>query len=148
MSRNANPANTTTHTTHERLLTPWVKVGTYIFTIHNDNYLIISDYYSRYPFIKKLPSLNVSATICATKECFSLLGIPRDIILDNRSQFQSEYNEFVKNGTLHIQPVVPVMTNLTDLLNVKSDKLSQSLSSALHQQAMSTLHSLMYVPHP
>ena len=52
---------------HERPLALCVRVGTDIFTIHNDNYLIISDYYSQYPFIKKLPSLNnASATIPAT----------------------------------------------------------------------------------
>ena len=48
---------------HERPLSPWVKVGTDRFSIGNEHYLLISEYYSRYPIVKKLPSLNASATI-------------------------------------------------------------------------------------
>ena len=58
---------------HERPLAPWVKVRTDIFTINN-----------------------AAATIRATNECFSLLGIPREIMSNNGPQFLREYNEFCK----------------------------------------------------
>ena len=94
---------------HEYLLAPWVKVGTDIFTINNENFLIISEYYSRYLFIKKLPFLNTAAPIRATKECSSLLGIPREIMSDNGSQFRRDTMSFMKNGTLYIHLVALVM---------------------------------------
>ena len=71
-----------------------------MFAIINENYLITSDYYSRYPFIKKLPSLNASATVHATKECFSILGIPREIMSDNGPKFQHEYNELYEEWNI------------------------------------------------
>ena len=85
---------------HERPMSPWVKVGSDIFTIGGNNFLIISDYFSRYPVVKKLPSLSASATISATKEAFSILGTPREIMSDNVPQFQREYNEFCEQWNI------------------------------------------------
>ena len=61
--------------------------------IGSNNFLIISDYYSRYPVVKKLLLLSASATISATKEAFSILNTPREIMSDNGPQFHREYNE-------------------------------------------------------
>ena len=76
---------------NKRPLSPWVKVGINLFSIGNKHYLLISDYYSRYPIVKKLSSLNASATIKATKEALSILGTPpppHGIISDNVPLFQ------------------------------------------------------------
>ena len=76
---------------HERPMSPWVKQGWMrYFHIGSNNFLIISDYYSRYPVVKNLPSLSTSATISATKEAFSFLGIPRENMSDKGTQFQRE----------------------------------------------------------
>ena len=85
---------------HERPMSPCVKLGSDIFTIGSNNFLIISDYFSRYPVVKKLPSLSASATISATKEAFSILGTPREIMSDNGPQFQREYNEFCEQWNI------------------------------------------------
>ncbi len=140
---------------HERPLSPWVKVGTDIFTIGNEHFLIISDYYSRYPIVKKLPSLNASATISATKEAFSILGSPREIMSDNGPQYQREYNEFCdqwnichttssprypkSNGFIErqIQYIKPIIKKCIAssgdlhraLLNVRATPISSTLAS-------------------
>ena len=82
---------------HERPMPPWVKVGSDIFTIGSNNFLIISDHFSRYPVVKKL---SASATISATKEAFSILGTPREIMSDKGPQFQREYNEFCEQWNI------------------------------------------------
>ena len=85
---------------HERHLSPWVKVGTDLFSIGNEHYLLISDYYSRYPIVKKIPSLDASATIKATKEAFRILRIPREIMSDNGPQFQRDHNPFCRDWNI------------------------------------------------
>ena len=73
---------------------PWVKVGADLFEADGCNFLIISDYVSRYPVIKKLTSTTSSSIIAATKETFALLGVPREVMSDNGPQYQSAYNNF------------------------------------------------------
>ena len=85
---------------YERPMSPWVKVGSDIFTIGSNNFLMISDYFSRYPVVKKLPSLSASANSSATKKAFSILGTPREIMSDNGPQFQREYNEFCEQWNI------------------------------------------------
>lgn len=77
---------------HERPGSPWVKVGTDLFAIDDHNYLIISDYFSRYPVVKELRSTTADSVIGATKETFSMLGVPREIVSDNGPQYLSKYD--------------------------------------------------------
>ena len=79
---------------HEKPDIPWVKVRTDLFEVDGFNFLIIGDYFSRYPVIKQLTSTTSSSIIAATKETFALLGVPREVISDNGSQYQSAYNNF------------------------------------------------------
>ena len=87
---------------HEKPLSPWTKVGTDMFEIGGKNYIIISDYFSRYPIIKLLSTTTSHSVVSATKETFSMLGVPREIISDNGPQYQREYNKFGESwGILH-----------------------------------------------
>ena len=82
---------------HERPQQKWKKLGTDLFTTNGRDYLIISDYFSRYPYIKQICSLTASRVIKETKECFSLFGIPSEIISDNGPCYSSEYDEMCDN---------------------------------------------------
>ena len=86
---------------HEKACMPWVKVGTDPFEADGCNFLIISDYFSRYPVIKKLTSTTSSSIITATKETFALLGVPREVMSDNRPQYQSAYNNFCEEWEIN-----------------------------------------------
>ena len=80
---------------HEKPLRPWVKVGTAdLFEVEGKNYLIISDYFSRFPIVKQLHSTASEAVIKATKKFFSLFGSPKEIMSDNGPQFLNQYNLF------------------------------------------------------
>ena len=72
---------------HERPGTPWIKVGTNLFEIGDRKYLIISDYFIRYPVFKELPTTTVDTVITATKETVNILDVPWEVVSDNMMIF-------------------------------------------------------------
>lgn len=77
---------------------PWSVLATDIFEFHHHQYLIIADYYTKFPVIKKLPHPAPSSIVVdKTKEVFSEFGIPDKIVSDNGPHFASQtYSEFAK----------------------------------------------------
>jgi transposase InsO family protein len=81
---------------HEPLLTtklpdyPWQRVGTDLFQLNGDNYILVADYYSRYPEVIKLNSTTSSSVIKALKSVFSRYGIPETVCSDNGPQYSSQ----------------------------------------------------------
>lgn len=81
---------------HEVPTRPWHTVGTDLFHLEGKTYLIIADYYSKFPFIRRMPQPCTSqAVVNATKELFAEHGIPAKVISDNGGHFSStNYEEF------------------------------------------------------
>ena len=78
---------------------PWQTVGTDMFHYNNAEYLIVADYYSKYPFIRKVTGQCTSATVVSlTKQIFSEHGIPTKVISDNGPHFDSHvYHKFASD---------------------------------------------------
>ena len=79
---------------HEKPAHAWVKVGTDLFDIGSKSYLIISDYFSRFPVVKELPDSKSATVIEMTKEVLALFGNVREIVSDNGPCFQKAYDNF------------------------------------------------------
>ena len=74
---------------------PWQKIATDLFQLKNTTYLIVVDYFSRFPEVKALSSTTSSSVINALKTMFARFGIPETLISDNGPQFSSlEFKEF------------------------------------------------------
>ena len=74
---------------------PYYKVATDLFEIENRTYIVIVDYYTKYPEITQLKNTNSESIINALKEQFCRHGIPRYVVSDNGPQFSSrEYHAF------------------------------------------------------
>ena len=74
---------------------PWQKIGTELFDWNGKPYLIVVDYYSRYPEVAELRDTKATTVIQKTKSFFSRHGIPETIISDNGPQYSSaEYKHF------------------------------------------------------
>ena len=69
---------------------PWESLGADLFHLNGSTYLLLLDYFSRYPEVVKLSTLTASSVIYAAKSVFSRHGIPDEIRSDNRPQFDSE----------------------------------------------------------
>ncbi|UYV71940.1 K02A2.6-like [Cordylochernes scorpioides] len=82
---------------------PWEKVGVDLFTLKGQNYLLITDYYSRYPEIARLEDMTSASVIVHCKSIFARHGIPLEVRSDNGPQFGSLFKEFAQDyGFTHV----------------------------------------------
>ena len=73
---------------------PWQNVCTDLFELNGKKYLIIVDYFSRYPELALLNSTTSTDVITHMKSCFLRHGIPDIVMSDNGPQFKSA--DFIK----------------------------------------------------
>ena len=82
---------------------PWQQLGADFMMFDGSEYLVIVDYYSKRPFVWKMPTLqcNSAKTITVLKELFAEHGIPEEIRSDNGPQFASHlFAEFTKDWNI------------------------------------------------
>ena len=83
---------------HEVPAAVWTKVGKDLFTLYNKDYLIITDYTSKFFYPPLLPSKTSPTVISCTKSTFAKFGIPKKVMFDNVPEFaSSEYKQFDKD---------------------------------------------------
>ena len=70
---------------------PWQKIGTDLFELNKQTYLLVVDYYSRYIEIALLQNTTATHVINHMKSIFSRHGIPETVVSDNGPQFTSHY---------------------------------------------------------
>ncbi|UYV75445.1 K02A2.6-like [Cordylochernes scorpioides] len=82
---------------------PWEKVGVDLFTIKGQNYLLITDYYSRYPGIARLEDMTSASVMVHCKSIFARHGIPLEVRSDNGPQIGSLFKGFAQDyGFTHV----------------------------------------------
>ncbi|XP_034023466.1 uncharacterized protein K02A2.6-like [Thalassophryne amazonica] len=76
---------------------PWKRIAMDLCEYNHQNYLVVSDYYSRFVEILHMPSTTSTHAIRKLKAVFARFGIPDEVVTDNGSQFSSaEFQEFAK----------------------------------------------------
>ena len=69
---------------------PWQKVGSDLFMRDGITYLLVVDYYSRYPEVIQLKTTTTQSIIHALRSIFSRHGIPQILMSDNGPQYSSQ----------------------------------------------------------
>ena len=90
---------------HEVLSRSWKVVGSNIFYVADETYMLIADYHSKFPFIRKMHNTCTSQeVICSLKSIFGEHGIPECIKSDNGPQYDSyAFRQLARNwGFDHI----------------------------------------------
>ena len=83
---------------HEVPDRPWSKIGTDLFTVGDDKYLITVDYTSNFWEVDHLENTESKEVIKKLKAHFARYGIPDEVISDNGPQFDSgEFKRFARN---------------------------------------------------
>ena len=109
----ANKSSNTKETLipHDVPRRPWYKLGADLFHLDNDTYLLLADYGSKFPIVRKLPNTTSKSVINNLKVIFSEQGIPEILISDNGPQFAAaEFKDFAQEyGFQHItsSPLYP-----------------------------------------
>ena len=68
-----------------------------MFELRNSKYLLIVDYYSRFPVLHELASTTARVLIQEIKAVFTELGVPSVIVSDGGPQYTSvEFKDFMK----------------------------------------------------
>ena len=75
---------------HEIAERPWEKIGTDLYTINGQDYLIVVDYFSNFWEIDHLPNTTASTVLKKLKCHFARQSIPDIVISDNGPQFACE----------------------------------------------------------
>ena len=76
---------------------PWKRIALDLCEYNKNNYLVISDYYSRFLEVLQLPSTTSTQIIQRLKATFARFGIPDEVVSDNGPQFSSaEFQELAR----------------------------------------------------
>lgn len=83
---------------------PWHTLGTDLFYHDGNSYLIIADYFSKYPVVELLSEQSSQSVANVTVKAFSLFGVPNTIVSDNGPQFIGKsYQDLMKKfGISHV----------------------------------------------
>ena len=77
---------------------PWQVVGTDLFEYQKTNYVVVVDYFLRYPEIVKLTTTTSASVISALKSVFARHGVPEIVKSDNGPQYSSsEFQSFASS---------------------------------------------------
>ena len=72
-------------------------VATHLFEIRNSKYLLLADYYSRFPVLRKLGSTTSRVLVQEMKVVFAEFGVPNVIVTDGGPQYTSaEFKDFTR----------------------------------------------------
>ncbi|UYV70297.1 hypothetical protein LAZ67_7002451 [Cordylochernes scorpioides] len=84
---------------------PWQKIGMDLFKFENKWYLVVIDYYSRFPEVVQLDRLTANVVVRGCKSIFARHGIPETVVSDNGTQFGAarEFSNFARQyGFTHV----------------------------------------------
>lgn len=73
---------------------PWLQLGADIFEIQGQSYLLIVDYFSKYPEVLNIRDKSTHTVIMKMKSVFSILGIPKQIVCDHVPFASHEMHNF------------------------------------------------------
>ena len=82
---------------------PWKRLGIDYFRWNQQRYLLIADYYSRFPIIRSVSTMSAAHLVTVLKTIFSEYGLPEELVSDQGTQFTSkQYTSFAKEYNIKI----------------------------------------------
>ena len=120
---------------HEPTATkPWSKLASDIFDIKGQSYIVIADYYSRFPYIKQLIIITSKSIINVFKPLFADHGFCDILVTDNGPSYVSkEFTTFLEDCSIrHItsSPMYPQSNGFAEsMVTVMKNLITKSVES-------------------
>ena len=74
---------------------PWQRLSSDLFDSNGCRYLLVGDYFSKFPVVRKFSTTTSSATIHHLRSIVAEHGIPEELVTDNGPQYSShEFKKF------------------------------------------------------
>ena len=86
---------------------PWEKLGVDYFSLAGKDYLLVVDYYSKYPEVVLVESKTAESTIAVLKSIFARHGIPNTIVADNMPFNSKMFKQFAAQWDFKITTSSP-----------------------------------------
>ena len=81
---------------------PWFKLGMDLFEFGGNDYIVVVDYFSKYPEVIQLRSKTAKAVINVLKLIFSRHGIPDCTVNDNMPFNSHEFLQFAREWNFQV----------------------------------------------
>ena len=97
--------------------TPWAKIAADIFEFQGRSFLLIVDYFSKYPEVLKLSDKTSGTVIAKFKGVFARHGIPTELIADHVPFASAETAQFARKWGFkitHSSPAYPQSNGLAE----------------------------------
>ena len=120
---------------HEPTATrPWFKLGSDIFEVKGKYYIVVADYYSRFPYVKQLTNITPRSIINVFKTLFADHGICEILCTDNGPSYVSkEFTTFLNDCSIrHItsDPMYPQSNGFAEsMVKVMRNLITKAIAS-------------------
>ena len=109
---------------------PWATVAADIFYYKGRDYLLVVDYFSKYPEVARLTSKNSEAVILAMKDMFSRHGIPERLIAYNMPFSSLKFKNFASDWEIEVVTSSPHYPKSNGLVERNVQTVKQLLRKA------------------
>ncbi|KAJ8416486.1 hypothetical protein AAFF_G00357740 [Aldrovandia affinis] len=96
---------------------PWQRIAADIFKLHGRPFLLITDYYSKFPEVLQLPDKTAGSVIARFKAVFSRHGVPFTLIADHVPFASAEMARFASTWgfkIIHSSPAFPQSNGMAE----------------------------------
>ena len=112
----------------------WSKLASDIFDIKGKSYIVIADYYSRFPYVKQLPNITSRSIINVFKTLFADHGFCDMLVTDNGPSYVSqEFETFLRDCSIkHItsSPMYPQSNGFAEsMVKVMKNLITKSFEA-------------------
>lgn len=112
---------------------PWQKLAADIMTLDKDDYLVVTDYFSKYPEIARLERKTAGCVIRHLKSIMARHGIPEQLCTDNVPFNSAEFLRFARDWSFTLVTSSPTYPQS----NGQAEKTVQTLKQLLTKAMLS-----------